>query len=1480
MKLLRTTVVFLVLTGLAIGTGATSITAIVPEASPNGKIVAGSDFTMDIYLQNDWAEMLGISFTCTIYSPDGSITNLSHRDVGGTSADSIYPGGSFGDRSIIMFNGWGEKWNFLYSFFGFEWDGILPDMINFTGVGTLGWQVDPEPTKYISFALHADETGTFCIDSIKPDNEIYEWLFDDPEVYFNGPYCWEIFEEGDYLTVSTDIVVTEYWPGSDNPEDVTISIGSSMNPLSWVASNNSTWLNLLPDSGITPGELILSYDVDGLTGEEYYDTVMISAPAALNSPHYIEVILTKGNIIWDSGQVIHVPADYSLIQEAIEAANDFDTVLVTSGDYEENINYLGKRIKIIGDAGAEYTALHPYNPDIPTIAFNNNEGVGTEFSGFTVYGGGNSYTVVVGDNCEPFIHHNIFRNNIMPGGHNIAVITCQGGHAIITRNVFYENGGISCVGINSGTADIINNTFDRNNRGIYTINNRGVAKNNIVANSNEYGIYGNFEIADYNDLWNNHPNFAGDAWAGVGDISANPQFYNPATYDYELMGNSPCIDAGDPAPIYSDLDGSRNDIGAIPYEMVDYYPMTRHVPYDCSTIQMAIDLSLWADTVIVHPGIYHEAINFKGKNIVVKSSDGPLETAITSDSNQTLVTFNHGENSYALLEGFALIGGWMAVYCGSSAPTIRHNIMAGQAVTDWAAVSLAGPGYPPSATAGPAGAIIINNTIVHSANGGISSFSTIAPVIKNNIIAFNQGYGIHCQGIDSSHAQPLLSYNDVYNNQIEYINILDIGDGAISDDPEFNADFSLMAGSPCVNTGDPDPAYNDPDGTRNDMGAIPSGSQPLLVNMVQWRSEDGGNDHWYAVITGERYWEDARVLAQTLTQDFMPGYLATAASAEENAFILNEVLAGPAQPGIMDQFWLGGYYADTEWCWITQEPFVFSNWALGEPNNEGIEIALAMYGPNNDPDDPLHAPGTWNNWLPNDSIHSLHKCWSVVEWGEFGEPQVTPTNEWINVYCGMPMIDGEAIAPGTIITAYDPDGVLCGVIPVKDDGSYGFMPIYRDDIFSDFDEGAEPGDLITFRINGRQVVTDPAILWTQNGDIFELCGFSTEVCRTIHLNQGWNLISWNVAYEDRVENLITEIVDCIDVILGFGMGGLTYDPDLDQFATLETVDYKHGYWFRMDCAADLEICGMPIGVYDGINIYSGLNLISYWPDKPLAVETALASVVGNVAFVLGFDNGGLTWIPGFDAFNTLTEMKPLMGYWVKSASNGYLGYPGFITNPAKTVSKTERSITGPVPTSKWMSVYGSNMTLDNQPVSAEAVIEVYSTNDVLCGKGVCRDGLLKFTPVYGLDDMVGKATGYPDVADLFMIYIDGVRTYPDVAWIGAGERIDISRRFTSEKDTDGLLPTEYALRQNFPNPFNASTSIEFDLPKAGQIELMIYNALGRKVRSLINSGYEAGRHSIIWDGNDQSGRPAASGIYFYVIKAGDFSESRKMMLLK
>ncbi|KAA3611038.1 MAG: T9SS C-terminal target domain-containing protein [Calditrichaeota bacterium] len=94
------------------------------------------------------------------------------------------------------------------------------------------------------------------------------------------------------------------------------------------------------------------------------------------------------------------------------------------------------------------------------------------------------------------------------------------------------------------------------------------------------------------------------------------------------------------------------------------------------------------------------------------------------------------------------------------------------------------------------------------------------------------------------------------------------------------------------------------------------------------------------------------------------------------------------------------------------------------------------------------------------------------------------------------------------------------------------------------------------------------------------------------------------------------------------------------------------------------------------------------------------------------------------------------------------------------------------------------------------------------------------------------------------------------------------------------IPVKFSLKQNYPNPFNPTTLIVYSIPKSSDVSLVVYDILGQEVVSLVNKNQKVGTHQVVWNGRDNSNNPVSSGMYFYKIKADNFEQSKKMVLMK
>jgi Peptidase C10 family/FlgD Ig-like domain/Right handed beta helix region/Protein of unknown function (DUF1565) len=515
---------------------------------------------------------------------------------------------------------------------------------------------------------------------------------------------------------------------------------------------------------------------------------------------------------------------FATINHAIQAAQECDTIMVMPGTYNEAVNFLDKNVAVISTDGPLVTTIIGDNPSYDVVMFVGGQDYTAIIEGFTLSGGRNG---VWCQDSGPTIKGNIILDQDQGGSAGILLM------------------GAGMYG--PSPAVILNNTIaNTENVGITNISIQSpIIKNNIIT-GNSVGIMQYQDAATptlgYNDVWNNGTDYF-YLTPGTGSISENPMFAS----DFSLYEGSPCINTGDPHPGYYNPDGSRNTMGAVWQVTEPQFDNTYYVDgangnddwlgtedYPFATIQKAIDESVNGFTINVAEGVYTESLVINGKTISIIATDGPKYTTITNDNNSTLVTFTDVPSSDAVFDGFTLTGGWIGIWCQNSGPTISHNILEYQTVNNWAALVLSGEGY---GLHGISPAVVVNNVIIRCSNGGLSSFSTVSPTVLNNVIMHNQ-YGIH----QENSAAPIINdYNDVWDNPAwpynnppwwyprNYYGPVVAGPNNICAEPYFTPEYHLFVGSPCLDAGDPDPVYNDPDGTRNDMGALWGEREPGVI---------------------------------------------------------------------------------------------------------------------------------------------------------------------------------------------------------------------------------------------------------------------------------------------------------------------------------------------------------------------------------------------------------------------------------------------------------------------------------------------------------------------------------------------------------------------------------------------------------------------------------------------------------------------------
>jgi len=178
-------------------------------------------------------------------------------------------------------------------------------------------------------------------------------------------------------------------------------------------------------------------------------------------------------------------------------------------------------------------------------------------------------------------------------------------------------------------------------------------------------------------------------------------------------------------------------------------------------------------------------------------------------------------------------------------------------------------------------------------------------------------------------------------------------------------------------------------------------------------------------------------------------------------------------------------------------------------------------------------------------------------------------------------------------------------------------------------------------------------------------------------------------------------------------------------------------------------------------------------------------------------------------------------------------------------------------------------------VVLDAPVEVGAGNDIYA--------VVKFTNLSSTSPIVAD-NAYTVAQTTYMSASGGSGSWFD---LGANQGDDVGIRVRgsyplaqSVDDEDLLSPNRFSLSDNYPNPFNPKTTIGYSLEVRSHVSIVVYNLIGQEIRTLVNEIKPAGPHETTWDGINYNGHEVATGVYFYQIRADDFAETRKMLLLK
>jgi hypothetical protein len=385
---------------------------------------------------------------------------------------------------------------------------------------------------------------------------------------------------------------------------------------------------------------------------------------------------------------------------------------------------------------------------------------------------------------------------------------------------------------------------------------------------------------------------------------------------------------------------------------------------------------------------------------------------------------------------------------------------------------------------------------------------------------------------------------------------------------------------------------------------------------------------------------------------------------------------------------------------------------------------------------------------------------------------------------------------------------------------------------------------------------------------------------------GWNMISLPL----RPTNYAKGVIYPNSYSAAFAYQG--------SYVQRDTLENGIGYWIKFFSPETTQLTGTSF-VRETIAVRNGWNMIGC-----VSYPLAKSHIVGIPPTTVISTFYGYTPTSGYRVTDTL---KPGRGYWVKMQNAGQLVLntssaivppnihaSALVSSSDKPLNEQFSSLVTTDARGQSRTVYfGTSLTSTNQnqfelpPIAPGSSLDVrYATNQMLAVSDHPK-GTEVAVQISSAEYPVRIKWNNADAGGSATLFIDG----KEIKMSGSGatmitsgdSRIRLKLLPTQAQE----LPKQFALHQNFPNPFNPLTAIHYDLPKEAHVTVKIYNALGEEVKTLADDIEEAGFRSLEWNATNNGGITVASGVYFYRIEAKGlkdaedmFVEVKKMLLMK
>jgi hypothetical protein len=398
-----------------------------------------------------------------------------------------------------------------------------------------------------------------------------------------------------------------------------------------------------------------------------------------------------------------------------------------------------------------------------------------------------------------------------------------------------------------------------------------------------------------------------------------------------------------------------------------------------------------------------------------------------------------------------------------------------------------------------------------------------------------------------------------------------------------------------------------------------------------------------------------------------------------------------------------------------------------------------------------------------------------------------------------------------------------------------------------------------------QIIGDPQSIVFDPGNwiLKTLQGVTNSFQLTVTVNNGWNMVSIPGLHPvNQNVNTWWQYRDLTADVFKFS----------GTYQIVSTATPGEGYWMKhsgtrtYNTGDEWPAGGIQFVPHNPVTAYQGWNLIGGY-ENSVPVGNLTSNPPGHIVLPIYKWSG---------TYTTATSIDPGYGYWLKLDANAQIIFPGVLPKGNEVTAEYFKKDWGKIvltdATGISFALYAviGEVNLDNYELPPAPPSSIF---DIRYGSGRIAENISSDFKTIMMNGVIYPIKVKAENMDIRLQDVTGKEINVNIK---SGEEIVISNPNINKVMVSGqLIPDKYALEQNYPNPFNSMTTIRFSISKEIQVNLSVYNILGEKVKELKNELMKPGYFEVQFDASS-----LASGVYFYTIKAGDFVQTKKMILLK